>query len=418
MKSNPSFLSRIFNNKLFLIILSVLISLIIWLGINLGDTAETSYIVKDIPITINLPEEAQNQGLEIFNNADLVGSVTVSGNRSVIGRLDANDIQIVPEQTDSLTSAGSYTLSLVAKKTGSLSNYTIESVTPSVAYIKLDRTREITQKISTNLIDYKIPSGYYGNIFLSQDTVTISGPESEIKQIDQVVIEGTIEDELTESLKDKYKIKLLDSFGEEIADSDTINISPSEVTATISVLKMKNVNVILNTKNAPTGVDLSQYATIDPEKVSVAGETANIENVTQVRTSAIDFSTLKNAKYSLTQDLEIPDKCIDINSINTVNVDIDLTGMKSKTITISDFDIKGLDSAYSGEVTTSSQSITVYGTEKQIKKLTKDNISAVVDLTNTKVSTGSKEMPLTVTLNDINGCWVYGSYKAVVEISE
>jgi hypothetical protein len=384
----------------------------------MGDYAETSYIVRDIPITINLPEDAQKQGLEIFNNDDLVGSVTVTGNRSVIGRLDANDIQIVPEQTESLTSAGSYTLSLVAKKTGSISNYTIDSVTPGAVYIKLDRTRKITQKINTNLIDYKIPTGYYGNIFLNQDTVTISGPESEIKQIDQVVIEGTVEDELTESLKQKYKVKLLDSFGEELTGADTIDISPSEVTATISVLKMKNVSVNLNTKNSPTGVDLSKYCTINPDKVSVAGEISNIENVTQVRTSAIDFSTLKNSKYSLTQDLEIPDKCIDINSINTVAVDIDLTAMKSKTVTITDFEIKGLDSGYSGEVTTSSIKIKVYGTEKQIKNLTKDNISAVVDLTNTKVSGGSKEMPLTITLNDINGCWVYGSYNAVVDISE
>ena len=414
---NKGFFSKIFTNKLFLIILSFIISLTMWVSINMGDYGETSYVVSNIPITINLPDNAVNQGLKVFNSEELKGSVTVTGNRSVIGSLTADDIQIVPEQTDLLTSAGSYSLSLVAKKTGASLNYTIDSVSPGTVYIRLDRNRKITKKIEQN-ISYTIPQGYYGTVLLNEDEVSISGPETEIKKIDKVVIKGKIDKELSSSYKSEYQVKLLDSFGEELTNTDTLSISPSTVTATVSVLQMKDVGVDLSSKNAPTGINLSDYYTIEPNEISIAGESANIMNISRITTDTIDFSTLKNNDYNISKGLNIPNKCIDINSVNSVNVKLNLSSMKKKKLTITDFQVRGLDENYYGEVTTASLEITVYGTKDSIDKISKDNIVSYVDLTDTDISVGSKTTPLQLSLQNIDGCWIYGSYNAVVEIIE
>ncbi len=416
-RHSKGFVSRLFSNKIFLVVLSIIISITIWLNINMGDYAETSYVITDIPITITLPDEAQKLGLKIFNTDDLVGSVSVTANRSAIGRVDKDDVQIVPEQTDSLTSAGSYTLSLVAKKTGGLSNFKINSVSPSAIYIKLDRTREVVRKI-TNNINYTIPELYYGNVFLSDDEVTISGPESEIKQIDSVVVSGTVKKKLTETVQKEFQVKLLDAFGEQLNTGKTITLSPSEVTATIKVLQMKNVGVNLVTQGAPMGIELSNYYKTEPSEVSVAGESSDIRNVTKINTEAIDFSTLENKKYTLEQSLEFPENCIDINSIKTVKILFDFTDMERSTVSLTDFEIKGLPSGYDAEVTTSSVDVTVFGLPAQLKKLKANNLSAVVDLSSTDVSEGSKEMPLTISVKDVNGCWIYDTYNAVVKISK
>lgn len=414
---NKGFFSRIFRNKIFLIILSFIISLTVWVSINMGDYGETSYVVSNIPITINLPDNAEKQGLKVFNNEELKGSVTVSGNRSIIGSLTADDIQIVPEQTDLLTSAGSYSLSLVAKKTGASLNYTVDSVSPSTVYIKLDRNRKITQKIEQN-ISYTIPNGYYGTVLLSEDEVSISGPETEIKKIDKVVIKGKINKELSSSYKSEYKVKLLDSFGEELTNTDTLSISPSTVTATVSVLQMKEVGVDLSSKNAPTGIDLTEYYTIEPDKISLAGESDDIKNISRITTDTIDFSSLKNNDYNISKGLDIPNKCIDINSVNSVNVKLNLSSMKKKYLTIDNFQVNGLDDNYSGEVTTASLKVTIYGTKESIDKINKDNIISYVDLSDIDISVGSKTMPIQLSLQNIDGCWIYGSYSVVVDITE
>ena len=417
MNKSFSFIRRLFSSKFFLIILSFLISIVIWISINLGDYAETSYVVGNIPITINLPAEAKQQGLEVFNGDGLKGSVTVKGNRSLIGSLTSDDIQIVPEQTDSLTSAGSYTLSLVAKKTGRSTSYTIESVSPSTVYIKLDRNRKITKEVEER-INYKIPQGYYGTVLLNQDEISISGPETEIKQIDKVVIEGTVAEEITSSVKNKYTVKLLDSFGEELTNTDSFKISPSTITATISVLQMKEVEVKASAEGGPVGVDLSKYYKVSPDTVYIAGESELVKEITQIKTEPLNFSTLKNRKYNIIKNLEIPSKCIDINSVKSVNVILDLSSMKKKNFTITNFDVTGLEDSYAGRVTTSSIDISVYGSEYNLDLLTGDKISAEVNIEKSDISEGAKEMPVTIKLLNTRGCWIYGNYKVVVDISK
>ena len=400
---NKGILSRIFSNKIFLIILSVVISLTIWISINMGDFAETSYSVSNIPITIDLPDTASSQGLKVFNNDELKGTVTVSGNRSIIGNLTSDDIEIVPEQTDNLTSAGSYTLSLVAKKKSSSLNYTIESVSPSTVYIKLDRNRNVTKKIEQN-ISYTIPKDYYGTVLLDNESVTISGPETEIKKIDKVVIEGDVKEELKSSVTNEYDVK-------------SLAISPSKVKATVSVLQKKDVNVELSTVNGPSGIDLTKYCKIEPNSISLGADSSNIENITKVNIEPIDFSTLRNKDYKINKNLDIPNKCVDINSVNSVVVNMDLSSMEKKTITLTDFDIKGLDKKYSANVTTQSVEVTLYGTKSALKNIDENDIDAVIDFTGTEVSAGSRTMPLSLTLKDKDGCWIYGSYEVVVEIS-
>lgn len=412
---NKSIVSRFFSNKIFLIILSFIISFTIWFSINLDDSAQTNYVVSNIPITINLPDSAQEQGLKVFNKDELKGSVTVSGNRALIGNLNSNDIEIVPEQTESLTSAGSYTLSLVAKKKSNSLNYTIESVSPSTVYIKLDRNRTVTKKVEYN-INYKIPSEYYGTVILDENEVSISGPETEIKKIDKVMIEDTIEEELTESVKEKYAVKLFDAFGEEITDTDGVEVAPSEINATISVLNVKKANVKLNASNGPSESVLSNYYEIDPNIVSLAGESSVIKNITSVNTEELDFSTLKNGEYNISKNLNIPSKCIDIDSVKTVNIKIDLTSMVKKKITITDFEIRGLDSDYTADTGNSSIEVTVYGEKKEIEALTRDDITAYIDFSDAEVSTGYKDTKVSLSLDDTSSCWIYGDYSVAVSI--
>ena len=196
-------------------------------------------------------------------------------------------------------------MSLVAKKKSSSLNYNIESVSPSTVYIKLDRNRNITKKIEQN-ISYTIPKDYYGTVLLDNESVTISGPETEIKKIDKVVIEGDVKEELKSSVTNEYDVKLLDSFGEEIKTNDTLAISPSKVKATVSVLQKKDVNVELSTVNGPSGIDLTKYSKIEPNSISLGADSSNIENITKVSIEPIDFSTLRNKDYKINKNLDIP----------------------------------------------------------------------------------------------------------------
>ena len=79
----------------FLILISVVLSVLLWFGMNFGSGSEFTKTVYDIPVTIELPQEASDNGYEIFGTEQLTASVSVTGNRMIVGSLSKADIQIV-----------------------------------------------------------------------------------------------------------------------------------------------------------------------------------------------------------------------------------------------------------------------------------------------------------------------------------
>ena len=72
------------------------------------------------------------------------------------------------------------------------------------------------------------------------------------------------------------------------------------------------------------------------------------------------------------------------------------------------------------EQATTALSVTVLGPEAQVARLTGDNVSVLVDLTNFQDQTGTVEVPATVAVTgtQADSCWVTGDYTISVTISE
>ena len=74
----PSFrLSRLFKNNKFLIIISLVISISVWVAMSFSDSNETTATISNIPIQITLSDDAVDHGLQIFTGHDQTASVTV-----------------------------------------------------------------------------------------------------------------------------------------------------------------------------------------------------------------------------------------------------------------------------------------------------------------------------------------------------
>ena len=114
-KKKKFFLNKILQNSKFLFFISLLISLSMWIYMSIGNGNDTVVTISNIPVQIELSDDAIKNGLQIFNTGDITASVSVSGNRAIIGSLTQNDI-IVTAATNAIDSSGNYTLSLSASK--------------------------------------------------------------------------------------------------------------------------------------------------------------------------------------------------------------------------------------------------------------------------------------------------------------
>ena len=138
MKKKKLSLNKLFQNNKFLIILALVISTITWVYMSMGTTNDTTVTISNIPIQIELPDQLDNNGLQVFRDTKQTATVTVTGSRAVLGSIGTKDITVTGA-TNGIDSAGTYQLSLSAVKANPSANcQIISTVTPSNVNVIVD----------------------------------------------------------------------------------------------------------------------------------------------------------------------------------------------------------------------------------------------------------------------------------------
>ena len=414
-------LTRFFSHNITLLILSFVLAFAIWFIISISSETDSSVTVSNIPVTIELSETAQQDGLEIFIGDDVTASVEVSGNRVTVGSLSSGDITVYAGQTNSIITPGTYTLPLSAKKSGIKTNYAIVSaVTPSSVTVYVDRRKEVDFNIDNRLSVQLEDSKHYASVALSQNSVTVSGPEAQVKQIDSVVVFDTISADSDETKTVQEALKFLDVDGNTL-DLPLVETDIETIEATITVMPIMTASLSLDSVNQPT--NCPAYA-ISPKTVKIAGSQAVLDEIMNdtIELGALDFSKLKNEKVKLTYDISPPAGCKVISGESEATVSLDLSSY-SRTDVACRITPK-LDTAkYAADFTTTSVTVEVYGPEELLGSLSSSGISVIADLTDlvgdvTSSNAVSISVPLTVNLTSaFSDCWVYGTYTATANVT-
>lgn len=412
-------LNNLLQNNKFLLVFSVLISLAIWIYMSMGTSNDTTVTVSNIPIQIELSDDAIDNGLQIFSGGDTTASVTVSGNRTVLGSISESDITVTAAAS-TIDSSGTYTLDVSATKANSYKEFQIiSSVSPSTVTVVADYMRESTFDIQDNVV-YQVADGYYASVSLASKTIEISGPQTEISKISKVAAVAEVENKtLTDSLTVDADIILYDEDGEELS-TDLITMNLTSVEATISVLPEKEVTVEPTFVNMPQGLTADDLnITLEPSTIVLAGPQSVLDETDSVYLEQIDFSTLDNEKQTFSAlGIDIPTDCKNLSNTTTAEVTVDLSGFATKSFEVTDFTVDGLSSDYTSSVTQNSITVTVIGPEDEIEALEAGNITGVIDASDSNGTTGSVQMPVSFTFDNASGCWAYGSYKANLTISQ
>lgn len=418
MKKKKLSLNKLFQNNKFLIILSLVISTITWVYMSMGTTNDTTVTISNIPIQIELPDQLVNNGLQVFSDTEQTATVTVTGSRAVLGSISTKDITVTAA-TNGIDSAGTYQISLSAVKTNPSANFQIIStVTPSNVNVIVDYLRETSFPIQENVV-YKVADGYYASTSLSSKNITVSGPQTEIAKIAKVSASAELDGILDDSTSATADILLYDKSGNRIS-TDLLKMEFGTVEASISVLPEKTVKVVPEFMNKPEGLNLGDdMLSVEPSEILLAGPKKVLDNTKSIKLESIDFATLSNKRYEYNdQGINIPTDCKNISNSTAAKVVLDLSSLSKKTYTVDSFKVSGLSSEYKADVTQTNMSVTVIGSKKELENLKSSDIECIIDTSDQSGTVGSVQMPVTFKLKGTSTCWVSGSYKANITISE
>jgi len=270
-----------------------------------------------------------------------------------------------------------------------------------------------------NKIKYNVSEGYHAVDALSVESITVSGPQSEVDKVASVGITGEISGELKDDTSIDCDVKFFDNSGS-VVTSNMLSLSDDKVTANFSVLPYKEVPVKIAYKNKPSGLVMSDYSTVLPDTLKIAAPQDVLDKLNSIKTTAIDFNALKNNSYDFEQKLDIPSKCFNISDSSTADVKINLKSFKTSTLKVSSdyFTVTGLSDEYSYSITTNSLEITVVGSKSQVSKITEDDLKCEIDASSIDGTTGSITLPVEFTVDGNTTCWITGQYKVNISVEK
>lgn len=413
---------EIWSSEKFLALCSLMLSFIIWLAVASSSGEVENYTINDIPVDIELSDEAIADGLTVVSVNDVpvdkfTVSVKVAGNSLTIGSLTSSDIQVSGSNMGNIVTSGTYNVSLTTRAVGFKSNYSIKSITPSEVTVVVDRNIEKELPIESQITASTTSDYYMGSPTFSSKNVIIKGPEQSVSKVARVVVVEQLDRELTNTVTiENLNLTLLDANNKQIEDSSLI-IEPTTVDVTIPILPKKTVPIDIVCENRPMGLDLNSFISIEPKVIEIAASEDIINTITSISVGPLNFNTLKFGTGKLDFEIVMPEGVRNLNNIEKATVQFNFNQFGKVTKNISAFQFAnvpdGLVASYSPY---SSIDVTFIGPKDDISKLSLSDISAIIDMSDSTM--GNSDVPVTVRLDTSSPCWVYGTYSVNVTVTD
>ena len=336
-------------------------------------------------------------------------NITVSGKRSVVSRLSADDFKATASLKE-LSKVNSVPIEVSAKQNSIGRNVTIEKQSMQTLEVSVEEVKK--QKFSIE-VEYSgsLDKGYVtAGYTLSNNNVTVEAPESVLEKIDRVVAQCDIDEE-TYDFTRKCAISLYDKNGN-IVKSEHIKLSAKNVKVSVTILNEKEVPVVVNSVGTPaTGYHVDSVE-VSPENIVLVGRKETLDAIDSIVVDdTIDISDkTDNTVVEIDISKYLPEGVsISEESTNIVGVDIKINQLVTKKFTINTKNIMtdGLGSNYEMSFISKNITVELQGENDVMKDISSDDIHTSINLNKYKEGTETVDVSVvvpdgTVLLNNVS----------------
>ena len=272
---------------------------------------------------------------------------------------------------------------------------------------------EKTLPVTTTTNYLTISDGYIlYSTEVSKETVTLSGPSSELDKVATCTAEVTYTGELDSSVTLETPLRFYTSGGTEVKFEYT-ELEESTVDVTLQVYKMATLPVNVTFINAPRGFDNSVlvYA-LSRQQLKVAGPAEKIDALSTLSIGTIDLSTFSlNKTYEMPIDL--PSDIYLLDNISSITVSFDCSNLETKTLNLpsSCVQVVNLPSTYQLTVETDRlMNVILCGPKGAMETLTPEQVVIEIDAEDFSVATGQQNIACRLYVPSNGKIFALGSY--------
>jgi len=358
------------------LITALVFAITVWIfSVNQSDPTET----RAYPEPINLEIIGQDSNLIIVNDIREQISLTLRAPRSILDQLE-NDRNLINVTLDlSGYEAGLHTLT--PQVNIALSPVEVVRFEPVTIVIKLDTLVSDSFPIQIKTLGNPAIGFETQTPELSQETVMISGPQSVVDSIEEVVAEVSIVD-VSEDILRTVDVNAFNAEGNIL---EGLTISPSSIEVTIPVNQRGGyrtvvVKIVTSGQIAP-GYRLTNIFSMPPTVTIFSSNPSLVDDIPGfVETTPINLNSA-NEDLEIRVALNLPEGINVVGSQNvTVQISIDPIE-SSANFTNIPIQTEGLDANLSVEISPENVDVYLSGPLNFLEELTPSSIIVVIDLT-------------------------------------
>lgn len=419
-KTKTNAFSHILDSHLFWAVLSLCAALVIWVYYtsNYGETQTMTFYGVEVTFT---GQDAMRDSLNLIvseQDATTV-NVTLTGSRRELTRINRDDLRAVVNLSN-VTQAGYRAMSYSISYPSTVNTAGIKEASRSPQTIGLQISKLSTKSVlvsgafeGTTMEGYMVDAGEMG---FDPASVSFTGPEEELEQIDAVRV-TVARDDVTSAFTASANYVLLDANGEELlfediqADTDTIAVN-----VPVSMVKEVAVDVTLIDGGGATA-EKNIIKTVAPSTIQVAGDAATLDGLNSVTIATIklsDYTSFPETSYPIV----LPNGVECLSGETSATVSLEFTGLRSDYFTVTNLSYINAPEGYNVSIMDVMKVVNIRAPENVLPRISSNNIRVVADLTDVTVTgdTTTARVGSTVYVDGFESAGAVGNYPIYVRL--
>ena len=381
-------------SKVLTALLAIGVALVLWFYVVTVVSPNSDNRYSNISVTLQGLVVLQERGLMITTDELPTAELHLEGNRTDLNKLNSNNISIGVD-VSGIGAPGIYELKL--------GNPSFPSDVPNTAITVLNK--------SPGTIRIQVE-----NRILSDEAITVSGPESVVSKIALARIEVDLSGRVESIIDGNYPYTLCDEKGEPV-DVEKVTTDAEDISLTLKIVRVKEVPLVFKEIIYSGGAtEENTTVTIDPQTqvILVSGSDALLAGLEKIELDTIDLSLIPE-DTELTLPIVMPEGITNETGIQEVKVAVKFSKLVTKTLVIND--IKTVNVPEGLKVTPAAKrlEILVRGPQALVDKLTAEQVTVQLDCAN--VQQGNVSLKAAITVN-VQGVGAVGVYNVTATVDE
>jgi hypothetical protein len=363
-------------------VLSLLISMILWLYVDATVEPEAQVTLRNVPVTFSGVEELEEEGLMITEGEDATVTLRLVGARGTVSQIDKSNLRINVDLPSQVTEAGTQMLDYTISWPNNISagSVKVESRTVNAIAVTVVKTVRKTVGIQ-GIFNGSVGDGCLSDVnkfVFSTSEVTVSGQEELVNQVDHAAVILS-EKGLEDTWKGKLPLILVDSDGNELSQEE-LTLSESEVDVVFPVSHVKKIQlaVTIVEGGGATAEDVSY--TVKPDTLTVSGTNEDLEKLDTFNVGTVDLADVVTSEKT-SFAIELPDGISNVSGTTVAVVDLTMdSSLVTRRVTTSDIRLVNVPENVTAQLVTDTLEVRIRGSKNSMNLLDQGDVYAEIDL--------------------------------------